>query len=782
MFEMSFKIALRYLWRNKTYSLLNFVCLTFGLTCAIVAVLHIFNLFSFDKFHKNYDKLYSVDAYVTYFNGDRFPKQYLSASLTDVLKVQAPEIEAMTRVAGCDFSFVSGEKTIAESGFYADDNFFDLFSFPLLQGSGKVLGDLNAVVISETMAKKFFGNIDCLGKTLTMKENGKEESFKVAAVFGKIPRQSSLQFDFVVPFAKFLAGNSWATETGATANQTWVMLKNSADRKLVDQKIKNLISSQETTLNQELFLFPLKEKVLYGYAGGKRVWKEMQNVFLVGTIGLAILLIACFIFINLAIALNIKRYREAGIKKVVGSGKQGIILQILGEVLIVTVVSMVCAVILVSMLLPGFNAMFRNDIQFQLLNFRTVLFFIGVTLFTALSSGLFPALYLASSNPVNVLKGKMATSHSYSRLRQGLIVFQFIIPIVLIICMMVIQTQDKYMRNYNFGVEQDKLIVLDNSPNLQQHAGSAKAELLAIPGIEAVSFANCIPTRGTRPTSEVSWEGRDASLKLHFWCVNTDFDYNKTVEVKMVEGRYFDRSFSADSVGYLVNDVAARVMNTKDPIGSILTVEGKKGPILGVFKGFHAIDLAGPIVPTILRIKPEECSVLLVKYSAGSFPAIAEKIKKVCQHYDPEAPVQPRLFRDLPSYSNLNTPSNLVAVAFMIALLLACLGFFGLASFTAESRTKEIGIRKTNGATISSIIRLLLTSYAKWLTIATVLALPLAYLLGKLFLGRFHFHTEMPLWAFVVGPTLASVVALVTVLLQTLRAASKNPVKALRYE
>jgi len=236
MFGISFKIAVRYLWRNRTYSLINFVCLTFGLTCAIVAVLHIFNLFSFDKFHQNYDRLYSVDAYVTYFNGDRFPKQYLSSSLTDVLKVQAPEIEAMTRVAGCDFSFVSGEKTIAENGFYADDNFFDLFSFPLLQGNGKVLSDLNAVVISETMAKKFFGNIDCLGKTLIIKENGKEESFKVAAVFGKIPRQSSLQFDFVVPFAKFLAGNSWATETGATANQTWVMLKNSADRQLVDQK------------------------------------------------------------------------------------------------------------------------------------------------------------------------------------------------------------------------------------------------------------------------------------------------------------------------------------------------------------------------------------------------------------------------------------------------------------------------------------------------------------------------------------------------------------------
>jgi putative ABC transport system permease protein len=782
MFGMSFKIALRYLWRNKTYSLLNFVCLTFGLTSAIIAVLHILNLFSFDKFHQNYDRLYSVDAYVTYFNGDRFPKQYLSASLADQLKVQAPEIEAMTRVAGCDFSFIQGEKTISEQGYYADDNFFDLFSFPLRQGNDKAMSDLNTIVISETMAVKFFGHVDCIGKTLAVKENGKEEVFKVAAVFRKVPRQSTLQFDFVLPFAKFLAENSWATETGATANQTWALLKRSTDRMLVENKIRGLIGKQEATLNQELFLFPLKEKVLYGYAGGERVWKEMQSVFISGAIGFAILLIACFNFINLAIALNIRRYREAGIKKVVGSGKPGIVLQFLGEVLIVTVTSLVSAVILVSLLLPGFNSLFHNDIQFKLLDFRMLLFFVGVTLFTGLASGLFPALYLASSNPVNVLKGRIATSNSYSKFRQGLIVFQFVIPIVLIISMMIVKTQDSYMRNYHFGVEQEKLIVLDNAPNIQKHLESVKTELLAIPGIDAVSFTNCIPTRGTRPTSEVGWEGKDAAQKLHFWCVNTDFDYNKVVEVNLVEGRFFNSSFTTDSSCYLINDVAARVMKSKNPVGSLITVEGKQGQVIGMFKGFHAIDLAGPIVPTILRIQPADRPVLLVKYSSGGFPAIAEAIKKVYRHYEPEALFQPRLFRDLPSYSNLNTPSNLVGVAFGIALLLACLGFFGLASFTAESRTKEIGIRKTNGATIASIVRLLLTSYTKWLTIASVLALPLAYILGKIFLGRFHFHTAMPLWAFVVGPTLASVVALITVLSQTWRAASRNPVKALRYE
>ena len=530
-----FRIALRYLWRNKTYSILNFLCLTFGLTCAIVAVLHISNAFSYDQFHKNYNRLFSVEAYVTFFNGDRFPKSYLSASLIDVLKVNSPEIEETSRIAEYDFLFVNGDKTFTENGYFADSNFFDVFSFPLIQNNMHALNDMNSIAISGTMAMKFFGRTDCVGKTLVLKDGEKQEAFTISGVFRKVPRQSVMQFDFVIPFAKFLANNSSAIETGATANQTWVLLKNNVDSKQVESKIKNLIKSQESTLNQELFLFPLKDKIMYSYAGGKRVWREMQNVVIVGSIGLAILLIACFNFINLSIALNIRRYREAGIKKVSGSTKLGIVIQFLGETFIITLTSLVSAIVVVKLLLAGFNTMFHNDIQFNMLSLNMVLFFVSVTVFTGLVSGLLPAMYLASSNPINVLKGKLSTSHSYSSFRQGLIVFQFTIPIILIICMMVIKTQDKYMREFDLGVEKDKLIILNNTENIQKHADAVKAELQAIPGISAISYTNCIPARGTRPTSEISWEGKDASEKQHFWCVNADFDYNKAVTINTIE-------------------------------------------------------------------------------------------------------------------------------------------------------------------------------------------------------------------------------------------------------
>jgi putative ABC transport system permease protein len=783
MLTSFFKIALRYLWREKAYTLLNFVCLTFGLTCAIITVLYIRNVFSYDKFHKNYERLYSVDAYVTYFNGDRFPKEYLSASLTDVLKVQAPEIEQMTRITERDYTFINGDKTYKQKGIYADNNFFRIFTFPLVQTGGvDILTELNSIVISEHMATKFFKTDSCVGKTLILKDGQKEEAFKVAGVFKEIPRQSKLQFDFVIPFSRFLADNTWARETGATANQTWILLKNKVDSKYVEDKIKNLIKSQESTLNQELFLFPLKEQILYSYSAGRRVWKEMQNIVIIGTIGFSILLIACFNFINLAIALNFKRYREAGIKKVAGSGKSTIILQFLGETFIITIISLLCAVTLVRVLLVGFNTLFNYNIQFRLLDFRLWIFLISISLFTSLISGLLPALYLASSSPINALKGKLITSHSYSLFRQSLIVFQFTIPIILLIFMMIIKTQDGFMRNFDAGVDKDKVIILNNTISIQSHAESVKTELLAIPGIDVVSFTSCIPTRGTRVSSEVTWPGKDVTEKLHFWCVNTDFDYNKVVKVKMVEGRFFNPSFSTDSSAFIINDVVVGVMKNKSPVGSVITLDGRKGTIIGIFKDFHSIDLAGPIVPTIMSVKSDYRQNILIKYASGPLPAILSEIRTVYTRYEREEPFKATLFCDLIPYSDLSLPSRLVGLAFIIALLLACMGLFGLASFTSENRTREICIRKANGATTLSVMYLLLTSYTKWLTIAFFIALPVAFLIGKIFLGRFYFHTTMPLWAFLVGPLIAFVVALLTVSSQTWRVANRNPIKALRYE
>jgi putative ABC transport system permease protein len=783
MLKSFIKIALRLFRRNKTYSVLNFLCLTFGLTSAIIAALYIMDVFSYDRFHKNYNHLCEIESMVTYFNGARFAKEPLSASLDGVLMKNVPEIESVTRIADRSYTLLNGDKSFIENGIYADENFFRLFTFPLVSGSdSNLLSDVNSIVISERVAKKLFESTNCLGKTLIAKEGNNQEVFRVAAILRNVPSQSYLQFDFVIPFAKFLPANSWANETGASAAKIWILPRNNLNISDINTKIKDLIKNQESTLNQELFIFPLKDKILYSYAGGKKVWNRMQNVFIVGSIGFAILLIACFNFINLAIALNIRRYKEVGIKKVAGANKATILLEFLGETFIIILFSLLSAVILVRILISGFNTMFNGDIHLRLTDLNVILVFGAIALFTGLLSGMIPALYLSSSNPVTTLKSKIISGYSFSLFRQSLIIFQFAIPVILIICMMIIKVQNKYMRDFDIGFDKDRLIVLNSTKNLEDHEESFKADLLSIPGIESVSFTNCIPTRGTSVSNEVSWSGKDDSEKLHFWCVNTDYNYNKTVKIKMIAGRYFDKSYLSDSAAYVINDIAASIMKFKDPVGTSLTLDGKKGTIIGVFKDFHAVDLRGPFTPMIISLSGRNRGTVLIMFSSGTYSAITEMISKVYKHFESEIPYHPVLFSDLPDFSGLKTTSNLVGLAFFIALLLACLGLSGLASFIAEKRTKEIGIRKANGATVISIMQLLLKSYTRWLTITFFIALPLAFLLGKIFLSRFYFHTRMPFWVFIAGPSIAFIVALVTVSWQSLSAATKNPVKALSCE
>ncbi len=777
------KITVRYLWRNKSYSILNFLCLTFGLTCSVIALLYIVNIISYDKFQKNYDRLFEVEANVTYFNGASFLKEPLSASLSEVLVKNVPEFESVTRVVDRSYTFNNGEKSFKEKGIYADENFFTLFTFPLaFTASSNVLSDINSVLISERMAKNFFATTDCLGKMLILNDDNKKEPFKIAGVFRNVPAQSLMQFDFIIPFSKFLASNSWAYETGSSANQIWVLLKNNVNLSNIKAKIRDLIKNQESTLNQELFLFPLKEKTLYSYAGGKRVWSEMQRVVMVGSIAFAILLIACFNFINLAIALNIRRYRETGIKKVAGAKKSTIVVQFLGETFILILISLFCATVFARLAINGFNTMFDANIHLGFTDLRVIVSIAIIALFTGLVSGLLPSLYLASFDPVTILKAKILTSHSYSFFRQSLIVFQFVIPIVLIISMMIIKVQDRFMQDFDLGFDRDKLIILNNTKNLEAHEESLKADLLVIPGIEAVSLTNCIPTRGTRVSNEVNWEGKDNSEKLHFWCVNTDFDYYKTVQINMIAGRYFDKSFLADSACYVINDIAANVMKIKNPVGHLLSLEGKKGTIIGIFSDFHSVDLRGPFTPMIISLNRDNRKTLLIRFSSGSFSSLKEKIARIYKRYEPEIPYQPVLFNDLPDFAGLRMTSNLVGLAFVIALILACLGLSGLASYTAERRTKEIGIRKTNGATVFSIMRLLLKNFTKWLIIAFIFALPVAFITGKLFIARFYFHTSMPLWTLFAGSSIVYIVAILTVSLQSMRAAMKNPVDALKYE
>ncbi len=782
MVQSFFRIAFRFLWRNKTYTILNFFCLTFGLTCAIIAALNVTRVLNYDRFHKNYKKLYAVEAGFSYFNGTPFPKEYLSASLTDILKRNVPEIESVSRITTCDYVINKTTESFSEKGIYADPEFMDIFTFPVAAGQPiKVLSGNNSILISERLAYKIFQTTECIGQTLMLKNNSGEEGFTITGVLMNIPSQSYLQFDFIIPFSKYLAANKQALETGANACQFWVLLHANADISDVNAKLKTLISNKETTLNQELFLFPLSEKILYTYNSGRRVWREMWNIVIFGCLGFAILLISCFNFINLAIAQNVRRYREAGIKKVIGAQRSSIILQHLGETLIITLISLFFAIELVRIAVVGLNRALNGNVQFNYNDIGLILIFAGIAIFTALFSGLLPALYLSSSNPLNVLKGRIATSHSFSSLRQSLIVFQFTIPIVLIIVMIIIKAQDGYLRKYDLGFDKNSLMIIHGSKEVIKHSESIRTDMLSIPGIESVSFSNSIPARGARISDEVTWAGKSATEKMNFWCIDTDYSFGKTVNLKISDGRFFDESFPSDSASFLINDVAAKLLGYEKTVGRTLTLGSKKGSIIGIFRDFR-VNLAGPPVPVIISIAKEAQNIILVKFSPDVYSDISNKIKIAIAVYEPDVITQPILYRDFAARTELTTMSNLIGLAFFIAILLGCLGLFGLTSFTTANRTREIGIRKINGATVLSIMQLLGLKYSKWLMIASVIALPLAFLIGNIFLARFSLRIPMPYWAFLAGPGIAYLVAISTFTGQCLKASTRNPADALRYE
>jgi ABC-type antimicrobial peptide transport system permease subunit len=783
MLRNFFTTAFRFLWRNKSFTILNYLCLTFGLTCSIVAALNIKRAFSYDRFHENYRRLYEVEANITYFNGDQFPKELLSASLPELLEANVPEIESLVRLADCGQTFIAGDKSYPEKGIYADPGFLSIFTFPLKTGAVQnALADNNSIVITERMAKKLFGSADCIGEPLIAKNDTVQETFTVTGILKDIPALSYLQFDFIIPFPRFISENKWALESGSTANQVWTLLYKGTDIKSVNDRVKNLISEQETTRNQELFFFPLSEKILYAYTGGRRVWREMQYIMILACIGFAILLIACFNFINLSIALNIRRYRDAGIRKVVGAQKFSIIAQHLGETTILTLLSLATSIDLVRLVIRVLNRSFNSDIRFSYTDIGVIGIFAGITIFTALASGLLPSFYLASSKPVDVLKGKIVRSHSFSFFRQSLIVFQFTIPVVLITCMMIVKTQDSFYRNYDLGFDKDKLLIVSNLGGLETHSESIRSDILSLPGVESASFSSCIPANGTRVTNEVSWEGKDPSQELHFWRIDADFDYSNTVNIRIRKGRYFDTSYPSDSSSFVINDVAAKVMDYKDPVGRTITMDGRKGTIIGIFSDFHTLDLAGPYTPTIISLSKEGRDNLLISIGNASIPEITGRIREIIARYEPDKIWQASLYSDLVERTELTTVSEIIGLAFIISIILACMGLSGLAAFTAAGRTKEIGIRKINGATIPSILRLLGLNYSRWIIIASVFSIPIAYIMGTMFLARFNFRTPMPYWAFVAGPALAYVIALLAVGFQSWKAASRNPVEALRYE
>lgn len=786
MFKFNFLFAIRHLLRNRTYSILNLLGLTIGLACAILLFINVNYDLSFDKFNKNYHRLYSVNSWLPDGNSKGWSTGDCSALTGPMLKEQVPEVEEFTRIMNKQFIFKAANKSFLESGIYADNNFFTIFSFPLIEGDVKsVLKDNNSIAISERMAKKFFDDNNCIGKALVLKNENTFESFQIAGVFRGVQDQSSIEFDFVIPFSKFLADNSWANKINQLSCTSWLLLKPDVDDKMINSKVDKVISNSDPLKNRKHFLIPLKDKHLFNYINGKRYFLgSILDVIIFSAVAILLLLIACFNFMNLAIALTVKRYGEAGIKKAVGSSRKNIIFQFLVESMILTFISFALALFVVALLLPVFNAFSpgHRDLILPFSNFPLMAGFTGIAIITGFISGIYPSVLLSSVSVINILKRNISFKGGMNYFRQGLIVFQFFISVVFITVTIVVWRQANYLKTKELGWNKDNILIFENHDKIQKHQTTFKNELLSMKEVSSVCFSNTRPFENVRGAANVNWPEKTPTDNTNFVFINTDYDFMKTMQPELLYGRFFDEGLVTDAENFVINESAAEVLHD-NPVGKSITVNGKKGTIIGVVKNFHTHALLAPFYPVIIKIDPQSTYNTIVRFLPGDKEALVEGLKNKYKQFESEYPFEVQFVSDIYIKQNgKGQIATLTGIFAAIAIFLACFGLFGLASFNAEKRTKEIGVRKINGSTIFSIVVLLLRSYAKWITIAICIGLPVAFVLGKAFLGIFAFHVQIPQWAFIAGPLIVFSIALLTVSWKTFRAAARNPVEALRYE
>jgi len=741
-----------------------------------------------DSFHELDDRLYSVferqyhDGVIdTYYN--------TPALLAKELKIVFPEVEFASEMAWNELStFEFNGKILKKDGNYASEDFFKMFSYPLLAGDANsaLNGPIN-IAISKKMAEDFFGSADeAIGKSLRYQDR---KDMKVTAVFDDITPQSSVRFDYLINWDTFLEDNSWANDWGNNAPNAFVALKEGAD---VENFRKNIIHFIDRYNKQENFRIELdlqryRDQYLHSdYEGGQLVGGRIQYVNLFSLIAGFIVLIACINFMNLTTARSFKRSKEIGVRKVVGAVRAVLVRQFMGEALWIVVISFGLALLIVALVLPTFNTIVNKHIE---LPFNNVLFWTvlaGLALLTGIIAGSYPALYLSSFNPIRAFRGSLRFTQGALWFRKGLVVFQFVLSIILIIGTIVISQQVSYIQSVNLGYDRENLIYIPLEGALPAKYSVFKEQLLRSPGVQVVSSMSQQPTLITNGTGGVIWEGKAPGVMLQFTFAAAGYDFIKTMKLEMLDGRDFSKDFATDSVGYIVNETALKIFGYKDPIGMPLTFWEKKGTIIGVVKDFHFNSLHEPIQPMVIRYGENlGYGVALVRTEAGKTREAIASIEKICRELNPQFPPQfqfsdeeyQKLYKSEQVISKL---SNGFAV---LAIFISCLGLLGLAMFMAEQRTKEIGIRKILGATLGSLFGLLSREMMIMVVISLLIASPLAWIgVNDWFLKEYAYRIDISWWIFPLAGVMAIIIALLTVSFQTIKALLVNPASSLRSE
>jgi ABC-type antimicrobial peptide transport system permease subunit len=775
-------VAFRNLWRNKTFSAINIIGLSLGLTCSLLILLWVKDERSVDSFHKNKATLYTIiqRAYADKRMGIGY---YTPGLLGQELKRQIPEVQYAANYStwGNLSTFQAGDKIIRENGEYADEDFFKLFSFPLLRGDKTTaLNAISNIAISKKMATSFFGSPEtAIGHTIRF-EN--KQDFTVSAVF-EIPENSSLHFDYLINWKYLTRENEYVKDWNSVAPYTTVMLRPDADPEKFRARIKyflnNLNTKQGPNYHVELDMQRFDEVYLNGAFKNKQIGGgRIEYVRLFSIIAIFILLIACINFMNLTTARSIKRAKEIGIRKTAGAMKGTLIIQFIGEALLITILSVALSIGLITLTLPFFNELSGKQIQLPFTNISFWLQLTAITLFTGLISGSYPAFFLSSFNPVKVLKGSIRLGTGTALFRKALVTFQFVLSILLIIGTIIISKQVRFIQATNLGFDRENLVTIPLEGALANQYPLFKQELTKMPGIQQVTAISQSPVQiDNFWIGDVSWENKDPQTRPTFAIMYSEYDLVQTMHLQLKEGREFSRSFPTDSTGYILNESAVKNIGIKDPIGHSLTCLGKKGTIIGVVKDFHFNSLHQPISPLVIAYGVSEGNTILIRTKAGMSNQAISSLEKECKSINPSFPFTYQFSDE--AYQKLYTNENLVGklsyfFAFL-AIFISCMGLLGLAAFTAEQRGKEIAIRKVLGAGLAQLFILLSGDFFRLVLLAFLIAVPFSWWMMSKWLEDYAYRTEISWWIFIAAGFISLLITLATVSFHVLKAAMTAP-------
>ncbi len=789
MIRNHIKIAWRNLIKNKAYFFINIFGLSLALTVSFLMLLWVHDERSVDTFHENDDRLYLVKRTVPLEQGVLDVYENSSYPLLRTAAEQLPEIEKyLTLGRTFEDNLKVDNVDFRASGTFTNADLFQGFSFPVIQGDITQLDKKpEAIAISESFAKRIWGQnwqTIAMGKSIEIMDNG---DFTVEAVYKDFPSSSSIQNDFYYSFQKFLNDNEWALEWGNNGMQGVFLLKEGADPALVSTKLNTLFQNNIKGENKEgCFLQKFSDSYLYGKfnekaeVSGGRI--EYVRIFTIAAFFL--LIVSCINFVNLSTVYATKRSGEIGVRKVVGARKKALIIQFLSETSIITSIAFVAAFIITMLLLPSVSSFVDKNLQ---IDFTKPIFWISILsvfIFTTLLSGAYPAMVISSFKPVEALKGKSREKRSATSFRKGLVILQFGLTILLIVAAIIVKLQVNYINEKDLGIAKDHIVSIHQDQKLTEKYDALRNELISSNAIEDVTLVGPSPLDVRSSSSGIVWPGKAVEQEnIEFSLLWTAHNFPKVFNVPNVEGSYY-REGSKDTMNIVVNQKAVEIMGIEDPIGKTIQIWGKQRNIIGVLKDFHNRSLYEAIQPAVFFLDPNDAGMMFVKLEAGKTKEALVSLQQAFNKVLPDVPLHYDFLDQsyAAKYKSEVLTGDLTYYFAFISILISCLGLFGLATFMAKQRTKEIGIRKVLGASVNSITALISKDFLKLVSFAILIASPLAYYFMNSWLDDFAYKIIITWWIFAFAGMLTITIALSTIGFQAIKAALANPVKSLRTE